>query len=86
MGSHNSSSLVSDQNTINVVDNDVYNNDNLQYFETPMKQNHSSIKLCDTTMTTTQIHIKYHSRPFEKNSSTMSTALQIPPSGKEYIC
>ena len=71
VGSHNSSSPVSDQNTINLVDTDVYNNDNFQSFETPMKHNRSATKLCHTTMTTTQIHIKYHTRPFQKNYSTI---------------
>ena len=86
VGSHNYSSPVSDQNTINLIDNDVYNNENLQYFETPMKHNHSATKLCNTTKTTSKIHIKYHTRPFQKHSSTISTPLQIPPYGKEYIC
>ena len=62
-----------------MVDTDVNNDDEWQYFETPIKTATVELNFCDKNTTTTQVRIKIHPHQCQQSSSTKTTSLELPP-------
>ena len=60
---------VSKLSCTNKVDNDVNNNDDGQYFATPIKHNHSATTIRDTNTTTEQVQFEVNLRLCQKSFS-----------------
>ena len=77
---------VSKLSRTNKVDNDVNNNDDGQYFATPIKHNHSATTIRDTNTTTEQVQFEVHQRLCQKSCSVTKKTFKISLSEREYLC
>ena len=70
-------SPVSNLTATDQVDTDVNNNDDTQYFATPIKQNNKTSDIRDTNNKTTPDHPSVHSHLFQRSPSTQTTSVKL---------
>ena len=56
------------------------------YFVTPIKHNHGSCGIPETTTTTTPVQATVNLSLFQMSSSTSNASMILPPSGKQFLC
>ena len=83
---HKQTLPISNLTTTTQVDTDSNNYYITQYFTTPRKHNHSTPEKPETNTTYTSVQTDVYSRQCQISSSTSTTSLKLPPSGKEYLC
>ena len=72
--------------TTTQVDTYSKNDDDTPYMETSGNHYQRTTEITETTTTTNLVWTNFHSNLFQIISSTSTTSLKLPPSGKEYIC
>ena len=77
---------VSNLSCTNKVDNDFNNNDDGQYFATPIKHNHRATTIRDTNTTTEQVQFEVHQRLCQRSCSVTKKTFKISLSEREYLC
>ena len=81
----NQYSPVSNITTTNQVDTDVKNDEDIHYFATPRKHNHSTPSISDKNTTTTRVQYDFNPPLSQQSPSTPTTSIKLPTSGKYYI-
>ena len=77
--SHKQPSPVPNLTTTNQVDTDNNNDDDTNYVATPIKHNHSTPEITETTATANMVQDAVNSRLFQMSPSTSTTSLKLSP-------